>query len=189
MSVYQRRQQAYYRSPSGKEFQAHSDSVGSELAKKVAAFAVLDGDGAAHQDRGLEPAQYSLDFVFYGEDCDLQGREFEAAIAERGAGQLDKVTKILQTLQQSLQTPVNEPGNGSPSAFQAALLTALGTLQLPDYSQVESDKVLHGAGSSTGTDGNSVAGSGQESQASGDQEGSTLGDQNSDTVGIFELET
>ncbi len=103
--------------------------------------------------------------------------------------QLDRVTQILQTLQQSLQTPVNEPGNGSPSAFQAALLTALGTLQLPDYSQVESDKVLHGAGSSTGTDGNSVAGSGQESQASGDQEGSTLGDQNSDTVGIFELET
>ncbi len=103
--------------------------------------------------------------------------------------QLDKVTKILQKLQEKLQTPVNEPGNGSPSAFQAALLAALGTLQLPDYSQVESDKVLHGAGSSTGSDGNAVAGSGQESQASGDQEGSTLGDQSSDTVGIFELET
>lgn len=86
--VYERRRQVVYRSPNGGEFAANSDELGQDFSKKVASFDALDGDGAAHQDRGLEPEQYNLDFVFYGADCDLRGAEFEAALAERGAGTL-----------------------------------------------------------------------------------------------------
>ena len=49
--------------------------------------------------------------------------------------QLNKVSAFLQTLQQTLGKSVNEAGNGMPSILQKALNLALGTLQLPDYSQ------------------------------------------------------
>ena len=78
---------------------------------------------------------------------ELNGTDFGGLVKwQELQSQLDKVTQILQALQQSLQTPVNEAGNGAPSVFQAALLAALGSLQLPDYSQVENDVVLHGEG-------------------------------------------
>jgi hypothetical protein len=58
--------------------------------------------------------------------------------------QLDKVTQILQAIKTICITPIPEPGNGSPSAFQAALNTALSTLLMPDYSGIENDKIKHG---------------------------------------------
>lgn len=60
--------------------------------------------------------------------------------------QLDKNSQILQTLLAVLKTPVPEPGNGSPSAFQAALNSALAGKTPGDFSQIESDKVFHGTG-------------------------------------------
>ncbi|WGK68370.1 hypothetical protein P0082_07730 [Candidatus Haliotispira prima] len=62
--------------------------------------------------------------------------------------QLDKVNTFLQTLQQVLGAlpPVSEPGNGSSSVLQTTLSAALASLELPDYGEVESDKVLHGEG-------------------------------------------
>ena len=62
--------------------------------------------------------------------------------------QLEKNNTILSTFLQTLKNPIPEPGNGSPSAFQSALNTALATAQVADLSGIESEKVLHGDGSS-----------------------------------------
>jgi hypothetical protein len=40
--------------------------------------------------------------------------------------------------------PVFEPGNGSPSALQAALNLALASLSLPTYTTIENDNIKHG---------------------------------------------
>jgi len=60
--------------------------------------------------------------------------------------QLDKSSAILQSILTTLATPVPEPGNGSPSAFQAALSAALAGKTPGDFSAIESDKVSHGSG-------------------------------------------
>lgn len=60
--------------------------------------------------------------------------------------QLQKNTAILNGLLGALKIPASEPGNGSPSAFQAALLGAIGTLQAGDFSNIENKKVVHGGG-------------------------------------------
>lgn len=60
--------------------------------------------------------------------------------------QLKKNTAILNGLLGVLKAPVTEPGNGSPSAFQAALLSAIGTMQTGDFSNIENKKVVHGGG-------------------------------------------
>lgn len=60
--------------------------------------------------------------------------------------QLQKNTAILSGLLGVLKAPVMEQGNGSPSAFQAALITAIGALQTGDFSNIENKKVVHGGG-------------------------------------------
>lgn len=60
--------------------------------------------------------------------------------------QLQKNTAILNGLLGVLKAPVTEPGNGSPSVFQAALLDAIGTMQTGDFSNIENKKVVHGGG-------------------------------------------
>ena len=60
--------------------------------------------------------------------------------------QLQKNTAILNGLLGVLKVSVTEPGNGSPSAFQAALLSAIGTMQTGDFSNIENKKVVHGGG-------------------------------------------
>ena len=57
--------------------------------------------------------------------------------------QLQKITLFLDTFQTLLSTPIMEPGNGSPSAFQAALNLSLSTMQMPDYSSIENTKIKH----------------------------------------------
>lgn len=57
--------------------------------------------------------------------------------------ELDKYNQLLEAFLNALSTPVSEPGNGAPSAFQAALNSALSSKQLPDFAQIEDDKVKH----------------------------------------------
>jgi hypothetical protein len=58
--------------------------------------------------------------------------------------QLDKVKQLL-TLFMNIVTgpPINEPGSGSPSAFQAALNGALNGKPLPSFEDLEDEKVKH----------------------------------------------
>lgn len=55
------------------------------------------------------------------------------------------IKTFCQTIK-SLTVPVMEPGNGAPSAFQAALVSALSPLLLPDFndSNIINDKFKHG---------------------------------------------
>lgn len=57
--------------------------------------------------------------------------------------ELNKTNALLNTFLTVLNTPVNEPGNGAPSVFQAALNVALKAHELGDYSQIESNKLSY----------------------------------------------
>ncbi len=57
--------------------------------------------------------------------------------------QYNKTKAIIDTLLQVCQTPINEPGNGSPSAFQAALNAAFAGKTTGDLSNIENEKVKH----------------------------------------------
>jgi hypothetical protein len=58
--------------------------------------------------------------------------------------QLDKNNQLLQSVITIINgSPIPEPGNGAPSALQAALAGAIAGKQLGDFSNIENDKVKH----------------------------------------------
>jgi phage gp45-like len=61
--------------------------------------------------------------------------------------QLEKNNQILCTLLSVFKgTPISEAGDGSPSALQAALATALASAKVGDFSNIASAEVFHGNG-------------------------------------------
>ena len=80
-------------------------------------------------------------------NIEINGSDYGGLIKiEELKTQLQKNTAILQGLLGTLKIPITEPGNGSPSAFQATLITAIGTLQAGNFSNIENKKVVHGGG-------------------------------------------
>lgn len=80
-----------------------------------------------------------------GDEMKINGDQFGGLVkAPELKTQVDKNTQILDTFKQLLQTPINEPGLGAPSAFQAALNSALAALQTADLSNIENEKIKHG---------------------------------------------
>lgn len=80
-------------------------------------------------------------------NIELNGSDFGGLIKiEELKMQLQKNTAILNGILGTLKAPVAEPGNGAPSVFQAALITAIGTMQAGDFSNIENKKVKHGGG-------------------------------------------
>ncbi len=66
------------------------------------------------------------------------------AITPKLVEELNKNNQILQGIMQILNgTPINEPGNGSPSALQTALKGAITGKQLGDFSKIENEKIKH----------------------------------------------
>src|ERR1035437_4869564 len=58
--------------------------------------------------------------------------------------QQNKTNELLQAIITILSgTPIPEPGNGSPSALQTSLKTAITGKQLGDYSKIENTKIKH----------------------------------------------
>jgi hypothetical protein len=58
--------------------------------------------------------------------------------------QLDTTNSLLQALIDIISgAPINEPGNGAPSALQAALAAAISGEELGDYSGIENEDVVH----------------------------------------------
>jgi len=51
---------------------------------------------------------------------------------------------FIDAFKSSLSTPINEPGNGSPSAFQAALNASLSSLDFKDGTGIENKNIKHG---------------------------------------------
>lgn len=59
--------------------------------------------------------------------------------------QLEKTNEVLSAILNVISgSPIPEPGNGSPSAFQIALKTAILNKQIGDYSDIENKKIKHG---------------------------------------------
>lgn len=59
--------------------------------------------------------------------------------------QIDKTNEVVNIILTILTgSPVNEPGNGAPSALQAALGAGLAGKTVGDFSDIENDKVTHG---------------------------------------------
>lgn len=59
--------------------------------------------------------------------------------------QLDKTNDVVNTILTILTgSPVNEPGNGAPSALQATLSAALAAKQVGDFSDIENEIITHG---------------------------------------------
>lgn len=57
---------------------------------------------------------------------------------------LEKNNAILEAILNILTgAPINEPGNGNPSALQAALSTAVAGKEIGDFTEIENDKVTH----------------------------------------------
>lgn len=54
----------------------------------------------------------------------------------------DKTKEVLDAILSTLETPINEPGNGAPSAFQAEMIAAVGTKETGDISGCKVDNVL-----------------------------------------------
>ena len=80
-------------------------------------------------------------------NIELNGSDFGGLIKiEELKMQLQKNTAILNGILGTLKVPVAEPGNGAPSVFQAALITAIGAMQTGDFSNIENKKVKHGGG-------------------------------------------
>ena len=80
-------------------------------------------------------------------NTEINGNDYGGLVKiEELKTQLQKNTAILQGLLGALKAPITEPGNGSPSAFQAALITAIGALQAGNFSNIENKKVVHGGG-------------------------------------------
>jgi hypothetical protein len=58
---------------------------------------------------------------------------------------LDKNNELIQSLLNVIQgSPIPEPGNGSPSALQTALVGAIGAKQLGNFNDIENKKITHG---------------------------------------------
>ena len=58
--------------------------------------------------------------------------------------QLDTTNSLLQALIDIISgTPVNEPGNGAPSALQSALAAAITNESLGTYDNIENEDVKH----------------------------------------------
>lgn len=64
-------------------------------------------------------------------------------IVEKLKQQIDKNSRILQNIMNVLDIPVNEPGNGAPSALQQVLNGVLEGSQTADLSNITNDKIKH----------------------------------------------
>ncbi|MEL3907905.1 MAG: hypothetical protein P1P64_02690 [Treponemataceae bacterium] len=78
---------------------------------------------------------------------ELNGTDYGGLIKiEELKKELEKINAFLRAFVNVLKVPTPEPGNGSPSAFQAVLNSSLSSMPFADFSQIENDKVKHGQG-------------------------------------------
>lgn len=80
--------EATYTSPSGEIFTFEYEDVSTEVVKKTNAFQFPAADGTYIQDLGRQGRKLPVRIFFSGGDYDLIANAFEAALVERGFGQL-----------------------------------------------------------------------------------------------------
>lgn len=87
-----------------------------------------------------EIEKYKLD----ADVIEMNGNSYSIVKAEKLQQILSQHKAFIDAFKSILQTPIPEPGNASPSAFQAALNVALSSLQFPDGTGIENNTVKHG---------------------------------------------
>lgn len=65
---------------------------------------------------------------------ELLGNSDNAVRYSKLKEEYDKTRSVLDAILTTLETPINEPGNGAPSAFQAAMILAVGEKETGDIS-------------------------------------------------------
>ena len=76
----------------------------------------------------------------------INGNEYSIVKAEELQSVMDTNANFIDAFKQALNSPVNEPGNGSPSAFQQALKGALASKDWGDHSEIKNETIKHGNG-------------------------------------------
>ena len=90
----------------------------------------------------------SVAFLMYANEVELLqfngGENGGLTITPELVTQLNKTNEMLQAVLGVLSgAPIPEPGNGSPSALQAALKTAVAGKELGNYNNIENSKITH----------------------------------------------
>lgn len=75
---------------------------------------------------------------------ELNGNQFSIVKAETLQQVMDQNANFINAFKQALTVPVPEPGNGAPSAFQAALNSSLSFLQWGNHNNIQNDTIKHG---------------------------------------------
>lgn len=72
---------------------------------------------------------------------ELNGTEDYAVAFNRLKSAYDETKEVLDAILSTLGTVINEPGNGSPSAFQAAMILAVGDKTTGDISEAKVESI------------------------------------------------
>ena len=84
-----RLEEAAYTPPSGLRITFDYENLSYRFNKKTSAFEFPDADGTLVQDHGISGRRYPWRIYFWGAECDKQALVFEAALSERGKGELE----------------------------------------------------------------------------------------------------
>lgn len=84
-----RLREAAYTSPSGNRVVFDYENVSYNLTRKGTAFDFPDAQGTYVQDMGLTGRRFPLRVIFWGDNYDLNAKNFESALGESGAGKLE----------------------------------------------------------------------------------------------------
>lgn len=98
---------------------------------------IQEGDTALYNE--------STAIILHEDTITINGEQYGGLIkVQELKKELEKNNAILQAILNVCKVPIPEPGNGSPSAFQATLNTTLGSMNVANYSNIENEKVKHG---------------------------------------------
>lgn len=89
MAWTERIKEAAYTSPGGTRITFMYEDVTRSQGTKNTVFDFSDADGSFVQDLGRTGRRYPMRFIFSGDDCDLQAKQMEDALSERGQGTLE----------------------------------------------------------------------------------------------------
>jgi prophage DNA circulation protein len=81
--------EAAYTTPSGLRITFDYEDISTTFEKKTTAFEFPDADGTLVQDKGRTGQKFPWRIFFWGGDVDKKAAVFEAAMKERGFGQLE----------------------------------------------------------------------------------------------------
>lgn len=81
--------EAAYTAPSGARYTFNYEDVSQSIDKSTSAFDFPDANGTYIQDLGHSGRRFPLLVYFWGDNCDVEAQQFDAALIETGPGVLE----------------------------------------------------------------------------------------------------